>query len=83
MTRLTCRNACLVEIVYIRRACRKLLDARGGGEEKSDSVTAWVLNINHSLNSIERQLERCRSDGNIEAEAESVRAHGGTAYPAR
>ena len=69
MTRLTCRNACLVEIVCIRRACRKLLDARGDGE-RGACVTASVLNINHSLNAIERQLERCRSDGNLEAKAE-------------
>ena len=66
--RLTCRNACLVEIVYIRKACRKLLDVRGVGE-KGECATAAVLNINHSLNSIERQLERCRHDGNLEAEA--------------
>jgi len=68
MTRMTCRNACLVEIVCIRRACRKLLDVRGDGE-KGECATAAVLNINHSLNSIERELERCRAvGGNVDAQ---------------
>jgi hypothetical protein len=69
--RLTCRNACLIEIVYIRRACRRLLDARGDGE-RADRVIASVLNINHALNLIEARIGGCLSDGNLEAEAESV-----------
>jgi len=59
--RLTCRNACLIEIVCIRRATRKLLDARGSGTDAH--VIPCVMNINHSLNAIERELEKCRAVG--------------------
>lgn len=63
--RMNCRNACLVDIVLIRRDCRKLLNVRGSGltSDLDGCVTAAVLNINHSLNSIERELEKCRSKG--------------------
>ena len=56
--RLTCRNALLVEIVHIRRATRKILDARGSGNESH--VIPCCLNINHSLNAIEKRIEECR-----------------------
>jgi hypothetical protein len=53
-----CRNATLVEVVHIRRSCHKILAALG--QQDLAPVTPAILNINHSLNEIERMIEGCR-----------------------
>ena len=73
--RMTCRNALLKEIVYIRRATHKLLGVRGSGlsTDLDGCVTASVLNINHGLNAIETMIEGCRHDGDLEGQDQATR----------